>query len=81
MINNENPKKDIIKNNIEDKKDYQHGYLHDWLFHYNCYDEYYYGFRREHQKDYFNGTSKNWIRSKEIKTLFLAIKEQTKKGE
>ena len=70
-----------MQNDEKTPEGYQHIYLHDWLFHYNCYDEHWYAFKREHQKDYFNGTAKNWIRSKEIKTLVLAIKEQFKKGE
>lgn len=43
--------------------------LHNWLFHYNPYNESWAAFKRDHLVEYFNGNLTNVIRSKSQKTL------------
>lgn len=54
-------------------------YLHEWLFHYNGYENLWYAFTRETKNDYFNGTGNKYIKSKNIDTLmFIIVKAEGK---
>ncbi len=43
--------------------------LYDWLFWFNCYEEKWYGFKREDYVAFFNGDKKGSIRGSNVQIL------------
>lgn len=54
-------------------------YLYNWLFHYNGYENLWYGFTQDEKDNYFNGTDNKYLKSKNIETLmFIIVKAEGK---